>query len=123
MSEPHHRYAPTRNHWTIGGRKRDETKEMTSIGMMANPLVGMALDPSAMDMNEEMMMVREAQKEHELRITWDNVVSSVLFCRCVFSCTSVGMVSIQQHFGKPLIFWFTASFALQAILLRVPCRV
>ena len=42
--------------------------------------VGMALDPSADPLlSEEMMQVREEQRDHELTFTWNNVIPSVLF--------------------------------------------
>ena len=59
-------------------RQRNDT-----LGMMSNPLVGQMFDPAAMDMNEEVMMEREAQKEHELRILGTMLFQAFFLSMCI----------------------------------------
>ena len=59
-------------------RPRNDT-----LGMMSNPLVGQMFDPASMDMNEDLMVEREAQKEHELRILGTMLFQAFFLSMCI----------------------------------------
>ena len=89
-------------------RQRNDT-----LGMMSNPLVGQMFDPAAMDMNEEVMMEREAQKEHELRILGTMLFQAFFLSMCILLYERWEWSQFNNTW-EALVFWFTASFALQA---------
>ena len=89
-------------------RQRNDT-----LGMMSNPLVGQMFDPAAMEMNEEVMMEREAQKEHELRILGTMLFQAFFLSMCILLYERWEWSQFNNTW-EALVFWFTASFALQA---------
>ncbi len=89
-------------------RQRNDT-----LGMMSNPLVGQMFDPAAMDMNEEVMIEREAQKEHELRILGTMLFQAFFLSMCILLYERWEWSQFNNTW-EALVFWFTASFALQA---------
>ena len=50
------------------------------LGLMANPLVGMAFDPSN-ELSEDLIKIREEQREHEIRL-----LGTMLFQAFFLSC-------------------------------------
>ena len=89
-------------------RPRNDT-----LGMMSNPLVGQMFDPAAMDMNEDLMIEREAQKEHELRILGTMLFQAFFLSMCILLYERWEWSQFNNTW-EALVFWFTASFALQA---------
>ena len=71
-------------------RQRNDT-----IGMMTNPLVGSLLANDGNELNEELMLAREEQREHELRLLGTFLFQAVFLSLCILY-TSMGVVSIQQ---------------------------
>ena len=89
-------------------RPRNDT-----LGMMSNPLVGQMFDPASMDMNEDLMIEREAQKEHELRILGTMLFQAFFLSMCILLYERWEWSQFNNTW-EALVFWFTASFALQA---------
>ena len=84
------------------------------LGMMANPLVGMALDPSADPLlSEEMIQVREEQRDHELRLLGTMLFQAFFLSLCILLYERWEWSQFNSLY-EAMIFWFTASFALQA---------
>lgn len=90
-------------------RRRNENP----LGMMSNPLVGMAFDPSDNQMNEELMQVREEQREHEIRLLGTMLFQAFFLSLCILLYERWEWSQFSSMY-EAMIFWFTASFALQA---------
>jgi len=85
------------------------------MGLMANPLVGMALDPNSTDplMSEELIQVREEQRDHELRLLGTMLFQAFFLSLCILLYERWEWSQFNDLY-EAMIFWFTASFALQA---------
>lgn len=85
------------------------------MGLMANPLVGMALDPNNTDplMSEELIQVREEQRDHELRLLGTMLFQAFFLSLCILLYERWEWSQFNTLY-EAMIFWFTASFALQA---------
>jgi len=85
------------------------------MGLMANPLVGMALDPNSTDplMSEELIQVREEQRDHELRLLGTMLFQAFFLSLCILLYERWEWSQFNSLY-EAMIFWFTASFALQA---------
>ncbi len=89
-------------------RQRNDT-----IGMMTNPLVGSLLANDGSELNEELMLAREEQREHELRLLGTFLFQAVFLSLCILLYERWEWSQFNNLY-EALVFWFTASFALQA---------
>ena len=84
-----------------------------TIGMMTNPLVGSLLANDNNELNEELMLAREEQREHELRLLGTFLFQAVFLSLCILLYERWEWSQFSNLY-EALVFWFTASFALQA---------
>ena len=83
-----------------------------AIGMMTNPLVGSILNNDS-ELSEAHMVAREEQREHELRLLGTFLFQAVFLSLCILLYERWEWSQFNTLY-EALIFWFTASFALQA---------
>ena len=84
-----------------------------TLGMMSSPLVGQVMTGGHHELSEEMITMREEQREHELRLLGTMLFQAFFLSLCILLYERWAW----SHFGnvyEAMIFWFTASFALQA---------
>ncbi len=89
-------------------RQRSDT-----LGMMSNPLVGTLLDGNDPELSEEMMIAREEQREHELRLLGTFLFQAFFLALCILLYERWEWSQFNSLY-EAMVFWFTASFALQA---------
>jgi hypothetical protein len=80
---------------------------------MANPLVGMALDPHSNELSEDLIKIREEQREHEIRLLGTMLFQAFFLSLCILLYERWEWSQFSSLY-EAMIFWFTASFALQA---------
>lgn len=83
-----------------------------AIGMMTNPLVGSLLNNDS-ELSEAHMVAREEQREHELRLLGTFLFQAIFLSLCILLYERWEWSQFNTLY-EALIFWFTASFALQA---------
>ena len=83
------------------------------LGLMANPLVGMALDPHSNELSEDLIKIREEQREHEIRLLGTMLFQAFFLSLCILLYERWEWSQFSSLY-EAMIFWFTASFALQA---------
>ena len=83
------------------------------MGMMANPLVGKVFENEETMFNEEVVKVREEQREHEIRLLGTMLFQAFFLSLCILLYERWEWSQFNSLY-EAMIFWFTASFALQA---------
>lgn len=89
-------------------RQRSDT-----LGMMSNPLVGTLLDDTGGELSEDYMVAREEQREHELRLLGTFLFQAFFLSLCILLYERWEWSQFNSLY-EAMVFWFTASFALQA---------
>jgi hypothetical protein len=84
-----------------------------ALGMMSNPLVGTLLDMNDPELSEEMILAREEQREHELRLLGTFLFQAFFLALCILLYERWEWSQFNSLY-EAMVFWFTASFALQA---------
>jgi hypothetical protein len=82
------------------------------LPLMANPLVGMYLEEHT-DVSPELVEFREKQREHEVRLLGTMLFQAIFLSLCILLYSRWEWAQFNTPY-EAMVFWFTASFALQA---------
>jgi hypothetical protein len=82
------------------------------LPMMANPLVGMYLDNSPQS-SPELEEFKQKQKDHEVRLLGTMLFQAIFLALCILLYSRWQWAQFNNSY-EAMVFWFTASFALQA---------
>jgi hypothetical protein len=83
------------------------------LPMMSNPVVGQYFSEGATDESQQTMAVREEQKEHEIRLLGTMLFQALFLSMCILLYSRWEWAQFNNSY-EAMVFWFTASFALQA---------